>query len=80
MTLNKERNWAFIGVGLWIKISFMSTYLSEQHIFSISSSILAFNLSDLQVLFCLAFGGKKIGYFEGWGRVQIVLASTNIVQ
>ena len=24
--------------------------------------------------------GQKIGYFEGWGQVQIVLGSTHIVQ
>ena len=24
--------------------------------------------------------GQKIGYFEGWGQVQIVLGSTHVVQ
>ena len=34
-TLNtKGRNWAFIGVGLWFKICFRSTYVAEQHMFS----------------------------------------------
>ena len=28
----------------------------------------------------LAFWGKRIGYFEGLGKVQIVLLSTHIVQ
>ena len=28
----------------------------------------------------MAFWGKEIGYFEGWGQVQIVLGSTHIVQ
>ena len=26
------------------------------------------------------YWGKEIGYFEGWGQVQIVLGSTHIVQ
>ena len=43
LTLNKGRNWTFIGVGLWFEICFMSTHVSEQHIFSMSPSILAFN-------------------------------------
>ena len=34
LTLNKGRNWAFIGVGLWFKICFRSTYLAEQLSFS----------------------------------------------
>ena len=34
LTLNKGRNWAFIGVGLWFKICFRSTYVAEQHMFS----------------------------------------------
>ena len=28
----------------------------------------------------MTFWGKEIGYFEGWGQVQIVLGSTHIVQ
>ena len=28
----------------------------------------------------MAFLGKEIGYFEGWGQVQIVFGSTHIVQ
>ena len=28
----------------------------------------------------MAFWGKEIGYFEGWGQVQIVFGSTHIVQ
>ena len=35
-------------------------------------------LSNLRVIF-LAFGGQ-IGYFEGWGQLQIVLGSTHIMQ
>ena len=35
LTLNKGRkNWTFIGVGLWFKISSRSAYVAEQHIFS----------------------------------------------
>ena len=34
LTLNKGRNWAFIGVGLWFKICFRSTYVAEQLLFS----------------------------------------------
>ena len=79
MTLNKGRNWAFIGVGLWIKISFMSTHVSEQHMFSMSPSILVFNFIEFKGNF-FAFWGHKIGYFEGWGQVQIVLGSTHIVK
>ena len=43
LTLNKGRNWAFIGMGLWFKICFRSTYVAEQHMFPNFSSILAFN-------------------------------------
>ena len=43
LTLNRGRNWAFIGVGLWFKICFRSTYIAEQHMFSMSPSILAFD-------------------------------------
>ena len=28
----------------------------------------------------MAFWGKEISYFEGWGQVQIVLGSTHIMQ
>ena len=34
LTLNKGRNWDFIGVGLWFKICFRSTYVAEQLLFS----------------------------------------------
>ena len=34
LTLNKGRNLTFIGVGLWFKICFRSTYVAEQHMFS----------------------------------------------
>ena len=34
LTLNKGKKWAFIGVGLWFKICFRSTYVAEQHMFS----------------------------------------------
>ena len=43
LTLNKGRNLAFIGVGLWFKICFRSTHVAEKHMFSMSPSILAFN-------------------------------------
>ena len=43
LPLNKGRNWAFIWVGLWFKICFRSTHVAEQHMFSMSPSILAFN-------------------------------------
>ena len=33
LMLNKGRNWAFIGLGLWFKICFKSTDIAEQHIF-----------------------------------------------
>ena len=48
--------------------------------FSLSPSILAFDCIQFQGNFFLAFWGKEIGYFEGWGQVQIVLGSTHIVQ
>ena len=34
LTLNKGKNWAFIGVELWFKICFRSTYVAEQLLFS----------------------------------------------
>ena len=43
LTLNKGRNWAFIRVGLWFKICFWLTHVAEQHMFSMSPSILVFN-------------------------------------
>ena len=43
LTLNKGRNWAFIGLGLWFKICFRSTHAAEQHTFSMSPSIFAFD-------------------------------------
>ena len=73
MTLNKGRNWAFIGVGLQFKICFRPTQVAEQNMVSMSPSILAFNF-NLRVLFW-----TKIGYFEGWDQVQIVSGSTYIV-
>ena len=77
MTFNKGRNWAFIGVMLWFKICFRSTHVAEQHIFSMSPLILAFDfLSKLRVIVL----GQKLGYFEGWGQVQFVVGSTHIVQ
>ena len=78
MTLNKGKNWALIGVGLWFKIRFWSTHVAEQHMFSMSPSILAFNLTQFKGFF-FAFR-EKIGYFEGWGQFQIVLGSTQIVK
>ena len=43
LTLNKGRTWAFIGLGLWFKICFRSTHAVEQHTFSTSPSIFAFD-------------------------------------
>ena len=37
LTLNKGRNWAFIGV--WFKICFKSSYVAEQHMFSMLNLI-----------------------------------------
>ena len=34
LTLNKERNWAFIGVGSRFKICFRSNHVAEHHMFS----------------------------------------------
>ena len=34
LTLTKGKNWAFIGVGFWFKICSRSTYVAEQHMFS----------------------------------------------
>ena len=78
MTLNQGRNWAFIGVGLWFKICFGSTHVAEQHMFSMSPSIHAFNLILLKGNFWLL--GVRNGLFWFWGQVQIVLGSTHIVQ
>ena len=80
MTLNKGRNWVFIGVGLWFKICFRSTHVTEQHVFSMSLSILSFDFISFKDISFFAFWCKKIAYFEGWGQVQIVLGSTHIVQ
>ena len=41
LTLNKGRNWALIGVGLWLKMCFRCTHIAEPHLFSMSPSILA---------------------------------------
>ena len=57
LTLNKGRNWAFIGVGLWFKICFRSTHVAERQMFSMSSSILAFNFIQFKGNF-LGFGGQ----------------------
>ena len=57
----------------------MSTHIAKQHIFSMSPSIIALNLNKLKGRF-FGFCGAKIGYFEGWNQVQIVLGSTHIVQ
>ena len=43
LKLNKGRNWAFIGLGLWFKICFRSTHAAEQHTVSMSPSIFAFD-------------------------------------
>ena len=58
LTLNQERNWAFIGLGLWFKICLRSTYVAEQHIFSMSPSILAFNFIIFKGRFLAFLGGK----------------------
>ena len=41
LTLNKGKNWAFIGVELWFKICFRSTYVAEQLLFSMLFLILS---------------------------------------
>ena len=43
LTLNKGRNWALIGLGLWFKICFRSTHAAEQHTFSMSPWIFSFD-------------------------------------
>ena len=50
--MKRVRSWAFLGVRLWSKICFRSTHIAEQHMFSLSPSILAFNplLSVLSAL------------------------------
>ena len=56
---------------------FYVTYVAEQHMFC----MLLLISSDFKgQIFFSFFGGQKIGYFEGWGQVQIVLGSTHIVQ
>ena len=52
LTLNKGKNWAFIGVELWFKICFRSTYVAEQLLFS----MLFLFLSNQRAIF-LAFWG-----------------------
>ena len=54
LTLNKGRNWAFIGVGLWFKICFRATYVAEQHMFS----MLLLISSNQRAIFFLTFWGK----------------------
>ena len=44
LTLNKGRNLAFIGLGLWFKTCFRSAHAAEQHTFSMSPSIFAFDI------------------------------------
>ena len=43
LTLNRGRNRAFLGVGLWSKICFTSTHVAKQNLFSLSPLILAFD-------------------------------------
>ena len=69
LTLNRGRSWAFLWVRLWSKICFRSTHVAKQHMFSLSPLILAFNFIQFKGNFFLAFWGKDIGYFEGWGQV-----------
>ena len=71
MTLNKGRNWDFIGVGLWFKICFRSTYVAEQLLFSM---LLLISSNQRAIFF--SFLGQKIGFFDSWVQVQIVLGST----
>ena len=52
-----------------------TTYVAEQLLFS----MLLLNSSNKRAIF-FSILGQKIGYFEGWGHVQIVLGSTHIVQ
>ena len=75
MTLNKGENWAFIGVELWFKICSRSTYVAEQHMFSM---LLLISSNQRAILF--SFWVQKIGFFDCWVQVQIVLGSTHIVQ
>ena len=67
MKLNKGRNWAFIGVGLWPKICFRSTHVADQRLFSIVPSILTFDF-DLFLGWLLIFGALMC-YILGRGRV-----------
>ena len=71
LRLNKERNWPFIGVGLWFKICFRSTHVAEQHMFSMSPSILAFNSIWFVGNFFFGFSAQKNRVFEGWGQIQM---------
>ena len=52
------------------------SYSRETYVF-MSPSILAFNSVLLKGHF-FGFGGQKIGYFEGWDPVKIVLGYTSI--
>ena len=65
-----------------VQIALGSTHIVQQLLFSLFPSILMFGF-DLILGLCLiffSFLGHEIGYFEGWGQVQIVLGSTHIVQ
>ena len=55
LTWYKGRYWAFIALGLWFTICFMSTHVAEQNMFSMFPSIFKGN--------CFGFGGKEIVNF-----------------
>ena len=57
-----------------------TTYMSHT---SMSPSILVFNFIQFKVFFFwffFCFFGEKIGYFQGWDQIQLVLGFTHIVQ
>ena len=66
---------------LTMKLDFHRIRVMAQNMFYMSPSILASNLisSNSRVIFWL-FWDKRLGCFEGWIQVQIVLESTHIVQ
>ena len=66
--------WDFIGVGLWFKIWLRSTYVAEQLLFSM---LLLISSNQRAIFF--SFLRQKIGYFDCWVQVQIVLGSTHKV-
>ena len=45
--LNYERKAAFIGLELWLKTFFKSTYIAEQHLFSMFPSIFTFYFDSI---------------------------------